>query len=631
MVRRVAKVGFLLAVLLCLPLTAGAQGYSFGPKLESKPYLSVDAAPQGSEFQLAVVIDITKPYHINANVVKDDFLIPTEVKVTAPKGLTAGTPVYPPFKVGTFFGNQELNVFEGKTAIKVPIRVDPAAAPGEVTLQAKVKYQACDDKNCFPPKSADLSIPVKIVAVGEPSNPINPEIFAAASTTPNADPPGASPGTGTEGGAAGTTSLPGSSQLDIAESINSRGWPVTLGIIFLLGLALNLTPCVYPLIPVTIGYFGSQAQGAENRRGRTFTLALFYVLGMALTYSTLGVVAALAGKTIGFVFQSPLVPLFVAAIIIALSLSMFGLYEIRPPSFIANNARARGGPLGAMFMGLIVGFVAAPCIGPVVAALVTFVAATRNPATGFGLFFTLAMGLGLPYLFLGAFTGAASALPKSGAWTEMVKRVFGVLMLGTAFYFLKGFMPEGVFEVLLPAYILAAGVYLIFGEHELAQKRSIVVFKTGTGLAAAAAAVWMLIGVGLSAGHPRLVEWTPYSSATLASAKEQGKPVMIDFYATWCTPCKQLERETFNEPRVAEALKDFVTVKADLTSEEDPTVAALRQQFQIAGVPTVVFLGPDGQELRSLRLQEFEPAERFIKRVETAAGSKSDSVAQLPR
>src|SRR5437764_7568841 len=172
---------------------------------------------------------------------------------------------------------------------------------------------------------------------------------------------------------------------------------------------MNLTPCVYPLIPVTIAYFGGQAQGAGGKRRRTFMLALFYVLGIALTYSTLGVTAALAGKTIGFVFQSPVVPIVVALIIAALALNMFGLYEIRPPAFIANNARGRSGPLGAMVMGLIVGFVAAPCIAAPVAALVVYVAATRNPAVGFGFFFTLAMGLGLPYLILGAFTGAASA------------------------------------------------------------------------------------------------------------------------------------------------------------------------------------------------------------------------------
>jgi thiol:disulfide interchange protein DsbD len=622
------------ALVVGLAGAAIAQGFSFGPKLESKSYVSVDAAPRGTEFQIAVVLDVKKPYHVNANEVNDKLLIPTQLELTLPTGLTAGKAVYPPYHTGTFFG-KELNVFEGKTAIRVPIMVGSSATLGQATVKAKLRYQACDEKNCYPPATAELPIPVKIVADGQPSNPLHPDIFGAAKSPPvtgTLGSDGASRGGSTTATVptANPSALPGSNQIDIAGSVERRGWLFTLGVIFLLGMALNLTPCVYPLIPVTIGYFGGQAQSAGNRRARTFTLALFYVLGMALTYSTLGVVAALAGKTFGFVFQSPVVPIVVAGIIAALSLSMFGLYEIRPPSFITNNARARGGPFGALFMGLIVGFVASPCIGPIVAGLVTFVAASRNPALGFGLFFTLAMGLGVPYLVLGAFTGAASALPRSGAWTEMVKRVFGVLMLGSAFYFLKSFMPAGVFDVLLPAYVLAAGVYLIFGEQELAQKKSIVAFKTITGLTAAAVAVWMLVGVGLSTGHAELVEWEPYSESVLASAKEQGRPVMIDFYADWCAPCKQLERQTFNEPRVAAALKNFAAVKANLTRGEDPAVKSLYRQFRIAGVPTIVFLGADGEEIRSLRLQEFESADRFLKRVEIAADPDARPVAQLP-
>jgi thiol:disulfide interchange protein DsbD len=351
---------------------------------------------------------------------------------------------------------------------------------------------------------------------------------------------------------------------------------------------------------------------------------------MAVTYSTLGVFAALAGKSFGFALQNPAVTAGIAGIIVVLALSMFGLYELRPPAFIANNARARSGPFGAMFMGLIVGFVAAPCIGPVVVALITFVAATRNPAVGFGLFFTLAMGLGLPYLFLGAFTGAASALPKSGAWTEMVKRVFGLLMLGAALYIARSLMPRAVFSIVFPTYIFAAGVYLFFGERDLATKRGLIVFKRVAGLAAAGLAAWMLVGVFLKSGQAETVQWSPYSDAALTAATAAGKPVMIDFYADWCAGCVELDEKTFSDARVAAALQKFALFKADNT-KASPALQGVLGRFEIKGLPTVVFLGPDGQEVRQARLEEFEPPAKFVKRVELAATPGASPVAQLPR
>jgi thioredoxin:protein disulfide reductase len=606
-----------LLCLLLLPAVAWSQGLSFGPKLEAKPYLSVDAAPQGATIQLAIVLDVKKPFHINANIVKANYLIPTKLEVTAPTGLTAGKVVYPPFHTGTFFGDQVLNVFEGKTTIKTPLKVAASAKPGTVTLKAVVHYQACDDKNCFPPKDVEATIPVKIVAAGQRSKAINPEIFGTVkSASPGARSDGAAPVAG--------------GQFDIAKSVSRHGWPLTLLLIFLAGMALNLTPCVYPLIPVTIGFFGNQSQGAGNRRQRTLMLAIFYVLGMAVTYSTLGVVAALAGKSFGFVFQHPAVPAVIALIIVALALSMFGLYEIQPPSFIANNARARTGLFGAMFMGLIVGFVAAPCIGPAVVALITFVASTRNPAIGFGLFFTLAMGLGLPYLFLGAFTGAASALPKSGAWTEMVKRVFGLLMLGVALYLVKSLMPRPVFNILFPTYIFAAGGYLFFGERELATKPGIVRFKRISGVAAAGLAAWMLVGAFVKSGEAEIVQWSPYSDTALTAATSSGKPVMIDFYADWCAACVELDEKTFSDARVAAALQNFKLFKADNT-KASPALQAVMERFEIKGLPTVVFLGADGQEVRPARLQEFEAPEKFLKRLESAKGPGGSPVAQLPQ
>ena len=211
-----------------------------------------------------------------------------------------------------------------------------------------------------------------------------------------------------------------------------------LALLFVGGLALNLTPCVYPVIPLTLSFFAGQAQG-QNRR--VFRLALVYVLGMATTYSALGVAAALSGRLFGSALQSPWVLGFVAVVLVALALSMFGLYDLRMPSALMQKAGARSGAAGAYAMGLLVGVVAAPCVGPFVLGLLAFVAARQQAGLGFLFFFVLSLGLGLPYLFLGAFSGSLARLPRAGMWMESVKKVFGWVLLAMAAYFLRPALP----------------------------------------------------------------------------------------------------------------------------------------------------------------------------------------------
>ncbi|MBI4598180.1 MAG: sulfite exporter TauE/SafE family protein, partial [Candidatus Omnitrophica bacterium] len=201
---------------------------------------------------------------------------------------------------------------------------------------------------------------------------------------------------------------------------------------FLGGLALNLTPCVYPLIPITISFFAGQAQ---QRVARTALLAVCYVLGLAITYSTLGLVASLTGGMLGATLQQPWVPVFVAMVMVALGLSLCGLFEFRIPAALTSRLGvARTGAVGALIMGLTVGIIAAPCIGPFVLGMLLYVGQLGRPVVGFWLFFALALGLGLPYLFLGIFAGQLHRLPRSGAWLTWVKQALGCVLFGVALY-----------------------------------------------------------------------------------------------------------------------------------------------------------------------------------------------------
>ena len=253
------------------------------------------------------------------------------------------------------------------------------------------------------------------------------------------------------------------------------GWAMiwTLLGIFAGGMALNLTPCVYPLIPITISYFG----GRSDRR-QLIGHGLCYIGGLSITNSVLGVVAALTGGLMGAMLQNPLVLTFVAAILILLAASLFGLWELRLPSGLMQAAsKTYAGYLGTIFMGLAMGVVAAPCIGPFVLGLLTWVASMGSPWLGFIVFFTLSLGLGLPLFFLAIFSGNLNRLPRSGEWMLWVRKLMGWVLVGMALYFIRPVLPKAA-GIILPAIVaLAAGLHLGWIDKTKASFRAFVWIK----------------------------------------------------------------------------------------------------------------------------------------------------------
>ncbi|HEY5999550.1 MAG TPA: cytochrome c biogenesis protein CcdA [bacterium] len=387
--------------------------------------------------------------------------------------------------------------------------------------------------------------------------------------------------------------------------------------VFLGGMALNLTPCVYPIIPITVSYFGGRGGG----KGNVLAHGLCYVGGLAVTNSLLGVAAALTGGLMGAALQNPVVLAAVAVVLLAFAASLFGFWEFRLPSGLTQSAsRSFAGYFGSVFMGLTMGVVAAPCIGPFVLGLLTWVASSGSALLGFTVFFTLSLGLGLPLLVLALFSGRLERLPRAGEWMVWVRRLMGWVLVGMAVHFVRPLLAPDAGLGLLAVVALTAGVDLGWLARSGEGSRGFRRVRRAVGVLGLAIAV-VLVGGRLLRG-PGL-SWRPYSEDLLASARRDGRSVIIDFSAAWCTPCRRLDEETFHDPQVvALATAEFVAIKVDLTRSGDPRSLRLLQQYAIKGVPTVVFLGPDGYEDRRLRLVDYLPPDAFLARMKQARAAE---------
>jgi thiol:disulfide interchange protein DsbD len=531
---------------------------------------------------LIVEASLAEGWHVNSHEPSEDYLIPTSVALDAAPGVAFAQARYPQSRRVKFaFSDTPLSVYEERFAVDVPVSWTGGPAP---TLSGRLDFQACNDKQCLAPASlAFRSSAAAAVSVAGS--------LLSGGAVPLTDAP--APG----GPAAGASH-------DFAALLERRGFFAVLVLLFAGGLALNLTPCVYPVIPLTVSFFGGQAQGDKRR---IFALAGLYVLGMATMYSGLGVAAALSGKLFGAALQSPWVLGGVAGVLVLLALSMFGLYDLTMPSALVQKTGARAGAAGAYAMGLLVGVVAAPCVGPFVLGLLAFVAARQSPLLGFLFFFVLSLGLGLPYLFLAVFSGRIASLPRAGMWMESVKKVFGWVLLAMAAYFLRTALPAPLKDWLLPAVLVVAAAALLAGTAGLKLPSRLTV-----AVLFGASAVFFAPRSGSGEAGP---VWAPYEAARVASA---GRPAVVDFSASWCIPCIELDKKTFSDAHVRAALERRALFKADMTKTGSPEARALAEKFSILGVPTVIFLDAAGHERAELRLVGFEDADAFLKRLERA-------------
>jgi thiol:disulfide interchange protein DsbD len=429
----------------------------------------------------------------------------------------------------------------------------------------------------------------------------------------------------------------GSSDLQLGALLAS-GSILAFAAAFAGGVATSLTPCVYPLIPITVSIFGARKAGS---RREAMALSGLYVLGIATMYSSLGVGAALTGKAFGSVMQNPWVVGAVAVVLAAMAASMFGAFELQlPPAWQARLSGVGGaGHAGAFVMGLVSGIIAAPCTGPVLAAALTFVAAKGSVGFGFAIMFVYALGMGLLFFLIGAFS---VSLPKSGPWMDTVKSVFGVALLAAALLFLRTAIPAArpLFSAAaaagwIAAAVAGAGVLLGALHGGFGGGSAGRAVAKGVGVALLVGGIVYAVGAADARERRRVreegVAWTHDEAAALEKAKAEGRPVILDFWADWCVACKELDRIAWADPRVREEAARFLAVKVDGT-DDTPAFQALTAKYQVVGMPTVVFIDGHGREIPLRVTAALQPAEmvKVLRAVDDACPANGGTLARDP-
>jgi thiol:disulfide interchange protein len=420
----------------------------------------------------------------------------------------------------------------GEATLKAQIEIPLNAPEGRFAVDYELVYQACTEEYCLLPITLTLPAIYTVRPAG-----VAGEAPPSLWNTP-----------------------------DIATALSSGGWPLTFLLVFVFGVLTSFTPCIYPMIPITLAILGVRTQSSTRWQG--FLLSVTYVLGIALTYALLGLTAAKTGALFGQVLAHPLVTALIVVTFALMALSMFGLFEVQAPAALRDRlAMYRTGPGygGAFVSGLIAGIVASPCVGPVLVSILAYVATTQNTLLGFSLLFVFALGLGQIFILLGTSSTLLQRLYRAGPWMARIKFLFGIVMLAMAAHYARPFFAGAPAE-------RAAAVKL---------------------------------------------DWKDYSDEAYQRAKQSGKPILIDFWATWCAACFELEEKTFADERVRALSRKFNLFKFNATSSS-PELKSLQERYGIMGLPHLVFYDREGRHAKDLTLTGFEDAPRFMERMQKA-------------
>ncbi len=566
-------------LVLGLPMAGAGQTR---PRAEVVPVVEADGVHAGQTIRVAVKVTLPPALHVQSDAPRDPSFIATALSLMPPDGFTVGALFYPePFELKQEGLPEPLVVFGHEFVTGARLTIGDGVAPGEYVVPGRLRYQACDDKVCYAPANAQFEWRVRVVAAGAAVSALEPATFQALAANREIAPTAATTAAfpiaaaapvraaaptdvmaaldrfelrGTTGGYLGRDDFlqfisDAESGVAAAGLFDGRGPLAILLIVLLGGLALNLTPCVLPMIPINLAIIGAGAQAQSRSRG--FLLGSTYGGAMALVYGLLGLVVILTAGTFGTINASPWFNLAIAVVFVVLALGMFDVIPIDFSKWSGQAGTGGGrGTFGLAFtMGAIAALLAGACVAPVVIQVVLFSSSLYAGGTSMALAlpFFLGLGMALPWPLAGA---GIAALPKPGPWMVRVKQVMGVVILGTAVYY--GYLAYGIFD-----------------------NRNVD-----------ASAVSGSVKEKLAEG------WTDSLAEGLAVSARDGKPVLIDFWATWCKNCLTMDKTTFANTDVKAALDGYVKIKVQAEDMDAEPAASLLARFKAVGLPTYVILGP---------------------------------------
>ncbi|MHC4200503.1 MAG: protein-disulfide reductase DsbD family protein [Planctomycetota bacterium] len=587
------------------PVRAGEPAWAGSP-FAVNAHAGYAAARPGEEFPVALVFDIADKHKIYEESVKID---------AAPGSKTKLLRIERPRALEKHDGatGEVRKVYLGRTVFRLAVEAPGPTVerPGEVRVALSVSFQGCSETVCFLPETRPLELRLPVRPEGRPPELVNRELFTPLPATPLPATKGEPPAP--------------------ADDFTRRSPLVAILLAFAFGLLLSFTPCVYPLVPVTVAVIGARTGAGGWRKG--LLLSLVYVLGLSVTYAALGVIAAKGGSSVGAASQHWAVVTVMAVVFVALAVSLFGVYDLEIPSSWQSKLRMRraGGPVGIFLMGMLSGLVATPCVAAPLASVLVFIATTGSIVLGAAMLFAMAWGMGALLILAGTFSGLSSKLPKAGGWMVGVKTALGIVLLFAALYFLRPVLPVWAFTAWLAVPLFVLGVWRGVWKRTAPDTPRGRLALRAAGLAAFVLGTYLGVGALIREGMPaplmsalypdevvpspsKITFRTDYEAA-LREAEASRRPVMIDFVLPNCSGCRQLEENVFSRDDVAAEAKRFVTTRVDLAAAPVP-VEELKARYRIFGAPSVVWIDTSARIRHDLTVADGGVApEEFLRRM----------------